>query len=1784
MIAAIERFVVLNDASTNYSQPIKISRVLNVHLALSWRTHIMATITGTSNNDNLLGTDNDDLINGLEGNDTLEGGLALDTLAGGLGDDIYIIANNKITIDTIIELENQGTDTVKSYVNYTLGSHLENLTLLGNAAITGTGNELKNNIIGNDADNTLSGGGGSDTISGGAGNDAITGSGAADTLHGEEGNDTLVGGGGSDELYGGTGNDNLSTAGAGEPITPTLDPFTLYDSSKNTALDLAQAIIDPNSNVKVIENSVKYIGADKAAAFFDKLEFGQLEGINFSLGKGIVLTTGNAQIPSSNTSTGFGGGNNTAGDDDLTKIVNGLFPGSASFDASILEFEFTVTQPADAATDPSKRLTQVTFDILFGSDEYPEYVGQFVDIAAVYVDDVNYAFFENGKPLSVIQDNLTPGNFYDNKDRALAIEYDGMSAPLRITGNLTAGSTHKIRIAIADTKDSILDSGIFISNLVAVSDTGDTGVRLNNSDILDGGAGADTMSGGFGNDTYIIDNIADVIEEVEGQGTDTVKSSINYVLGSTLEHLTLTGTDEISGTGNSKNNRLIGNTANNILLAGDGNDTLDGGGGIDTLVGGNGDDVYLVRNTETVIVEDGTSTNDTVRSYVSYTLSNNLESLYLLGLGNLSGTGNSSDNLIVGNNEHNLLTGAAGNDTLNGGEGNDTLEGGLGDDTYYIDNVLDVIKESVNQGTDSVISSVSYTLAANFENLTLTGSADINATGNDTNNILTGNSGKNILVGGKGNDTYYVDNIGDSVVEAENEGTDTVFSSVSLNLGNHIEHVTLTGTANIDVIGNNLSNNLKGNSGNNILNGGLGADTMTGGVGDDTYYIDSVSDTIIELTGQGNDTVHTTISYSLVGKELENIVLESNNHINATGNSQANKLTGNTGNNILDGGAGADSLDGGLGDDNYVLDNVNDIIVELDNGGNDTVTSSVSYVLSNLNLENLRLVGTLNIDGVGNTNSNLMIGNSANNKLVGNEGNDTLQGGSGDDTLEGGIGNDVMEGGGGGDFYLVDSKLDIVKELALTGIDTVQSSIEYTLGAYIENLILTGSSDLIGNGNELNNAITGNSGNNTLIGGRGDDTLDGGSSADLLIGGLGNDTYGIDNIADVIAETEGQGIDTVQASISYTLTTHLEHLTLTGFNNINGTGNAFNNVIRGNVGNNTIDGAIGADTLIGAAGDDTYLVDNLGDVVLETVDNGNDTVHSTLSYNLGNNLENLVLLGSDNTNATGNSVANRLVGNNGNNLLTGLGGNDTLEGGGGDDIYIFGRNAGTDLIIDNSGNNSLLLTGGLSAEQLVFSKNGNHLEITIVNTTDKATIQDWYSNNSNRLQQIQFSNGTTLLAAEIENKANANPTNGNNNTGTANNDLIVGTDNNDTINGGAGTDTLIGGLGNDTYVVDNINDVVTELANQGSDTIQSTVSYTLSAQVENLILLGTVHLTGTGNDLANIIMGNNGNNTLSGGLGTDTLKGGLGNDTYLIVDAEDMIEEDNNGGTDTVISSVSYTLTTNVENLTLTGQAHLTGTGNAANNVITANDGNNTLTGGAGKDSLKGGLGNDTYLISVDDVADVIIELANEGIDTVESYSSYALANHLEHLTLMGTENINGAGNSLANTITGNSGNNVLVGAAGNDTLSGGLGNDVYLFGRGSEQDTIDNTDDSSGNDMLLLSQGISVEQLWLQQSANHLLISIVSVSQQTITNDDGSTSTSVQISQSSDQLTIKDWYSSSQTQLDLLQLADGKSLLNSEVQLLVDAMAQFAPSATNTITLSTADYNTLNAKIIAAW
>src|SRR5204862_536600 len=217
-----------------------------------------------------------------------------------------------------------------------------------------------------------------------------------------------------------------------------------------------------------------------------------------------------------------------------------------------------------------------------------------------------------------------------------------------------------------------------------------------------------------------------------------------------------------------------------------------------------------------------------------------------------------------------------------------------------------------------------------------------------------------------------------------------------------------------------------------------------------------------------------------------------------------------------------------------------------------------------------------------------------------------------------------------------------------------------------------------------------------------------------------------------------------------------------------------------------------------------------------------------------------------------------------------------------------------------------------------------------------------------------------------------------------------------------GADTMIGGTGNDTYYVDNLGDVVTENAGEGTDTVNVSVSgYTLAANVENGTITTTTGLTLTGNGLDNVLTGNSGNDTLNGGAGNDTLNGGtgadtmvggLGNDTYSVDNLGDVVTENANEGTDLVNVSVSgYTLAANVENGTIAITTGATLTGNALINNLTGNTGNDTLDGGAGADTMIGGLGNDTY--SVDNLGDIITENAGEGTDTVNvSVTGYTLA------------------------------------------------------------------------------------------------------------------------------------------------------------------------------------------------
>lgn len=461
--------------------------------------------------------------------------------------------------------------------------------------------------------------------------------------------------------------------------------------------------------------------------------------------------------------------------------------------------------------------------------------------------------------------------------------------------------------------------------------------------------------------------------------------------------------------------------------------------------------------------EPVTPPTDVSTALVTYTLDSNTRNLTYTGTAAFTGTGNDLDNVITGGNGGNTLSGGAGNDTLIGGSGNDYLDGGAGADTmtggagndiYIVDNAGDVVNEQLNQGIDEVRTTLaSYTLGDNIENLTYTGTGAFTGTGNALSNVITGGDGGNNLYGGGGSDT------------------------------------------------------LIGGAGNDYLDGGDGNDRMRGGAGNDIYIVDNATDVVIELPNEGVDEIRTTLSSYTLGDNVEKLTYigggTGSGMFYGIGNALDNVLTGNSsgasrlsggagndtliggsGNDYLDGGTGADTMTGGIGDDTYIVDDPNDVVVELPNGGNDQVLSSISYSLG-ANVENLRLTGTTAINGTGNELNNLIYGNAADNVLSGGDGADQLFGGDGRDYLDGGDGNDYLDGGNDDDTLI---------------------------------------------GGAGNDILVGGAGNDILVGGAGKDSLTGGTGADRFVfapGDLGNVITNTDTILD-FSRAEGDKIDLSQ--------------------------------------------------------------------------------------------------------------------------------------------------------------------------------------------------------------------------------------------------------------------------------------------------------------------------------------------------------------------------------------------------------------------------------------------------------------------------------------------------------------------------------------------------------------------------------------------------------------------------------------------------------------------------------
>jgi Ca2+-binding RTX toxin-like protein len=1220
------------------------------------------------------GLGNDTIIAG-NGGAYMDGGEGADHLVGGLGNDTFVIDE----FDTFEETDPNGSyDTLVNVTqNFDLAlNNFEAVTLGGTGNFYAKGDEFDNAIIGNEGNNLLEGLLGNDNLEGGLGNDR------------------LDGGAGSDKMAGGLGDDYY--------IVDITDTVATNEEGNSYILNGDQAIEDFDAGIDTIERwqDDRFIGNDSNGNpvvttsyrwLQDNIENVILQGqAKVAFGNDLDNTiVGNSQDNYSDGLSGNdtyvfakGGGTDTLSfNDDIAAVntlkiegysTNEVFAqkqGNSvylSFKNSNDHIWLSNHYVADSATTTNK-VDQIVFDsgVIWTQADIDTLVNRAATNRAPIINasiplintsqgtTFSYTIAENvitdpdpWDSLTFKVTSNTQGSNGQYNPIPAWLTFDPVTRtlsgtpPTGTTGIFTfyywgtdmygqgKGTSFTLKVnlpnrapvvatAIAD--QTVTDGKAFSYVISSGAFTDADGDALTYSATLEDGsalpawltfnATTRTLSGTSPDNSFPLN--------IKITAKDTVNQTASDVFKLTfaVQNLTVNGTTGIDTLyGGSGNDNLTGQAGNDILYGYGGNDTLDGGTGTDTMYGGKGDDSYIVDVNTDVINENAGEGIDTVKSSVTLTLTNaNVENLTLTGTTAINGTGNASNNNLIGNSAVNTLTGGAGDDILDGGAGNDVLVGGIGNDTYIVDSTSDSITEAANEGTDLVQSSVSYTLANNIENLTLTGTSVITGTGNTLNNIIIGNSANNTLSGAAGDDR------------------------------------------------------LEGNAGNDTLDGGASNDTLLGGIGDDTYIVDSSSDTIIENAAEGTDSVQ----------------------------------------------------------------------------------SSVTYTLSD-NIENLTLTGTGLISGTGNNQNNLLIGNSTVNTLTGGAGDDTLNGGAGNDTLIGGIGNDI---------YVVDSISDLISENASEGIDTIQSSVTRTIDNNVENLTLTGTTAINGTGNALNNIIIGNSAVNILSGGAGDDTLDGGAGNDKLTGGLGNDIYVVDSTSDTVTENANEGTDTIQSAVTRTLDANVENLTLIGTGANSATGNTLNNILIGNSAINTLtglagddylDGGAGADKLIGGAGNDTYVIDNTGDVITENANEGTDSVQSTVTYTLGSNLENLTLTASTAINAIGNTLANTLKGNTAANTLTGGTGNDT---------YLFDRSSGIDTLVENdatSGNKDTLSFGNdIAADQLWFSKSGNNLEVSVIGTSNKAVMRDWYLGNQYHVEQLKSGNNLTLLDTQVQNLVQA---------------------------------------------------------------------------------------------------------------------------------------------------------------------------------------------------------------------------------------------------------------------------------------------------------------------------------------------------------------------------------------------------------------------------------------------
>lgn len=980
--------------------------------------------------------------------------------------------------------------------------------------------------------------------------------------------------------------------------------------------------------------------------------------------------------------------------------------------------------------------------------------------------------------------------------------------------------------------------------------------------------------------------------------------------------------------------------------------------------------------------------------------------------------GGPGDDQIEGLGGGDFLFGLEGNDTLIAGPGNDphTLDGGTGADhmigqggktIYYVDNTGDTIEEYSTDLDDEVRSTISFDLSnasailfGDIDNLTLLGSSNINATGNDLNNIIIGNSGNNFLTGALGDDTLtggdgadtfvFASNDGDDVITDFNAGLDTILldglavtpgTGPTWTFASGANTVTVTNVANraptgdvtidgdVSFFGRTLTANTSTiMDADGIDPGAFSYRWLKNG----TAISGAFSDSFTTDAGDANQDISVEVTYTDNGRTFESLISEAHTIGDTSG------LFATNGDDVLVGTIEADTIDGLEGHDTIDGRSGNDILAG--SAGNDTINGGDGN-------------DTIN-GGVGNDRLN---GDSGQNTLFGNAGDDLLIG-NGGDILVGGAGADSFRGARSGTDIV--SYSDATRGIYLNLLKPSESSEDAAGDTFFQISRFFGSNfaDVL-HGGDANEILNGENGDDTVFGYKGDDEIHGGGGNDLLLGGRGNDTLVSGSGNDTLAGGKGNDIfraygtnHEFQGGGGYdkVILTRKMNIDLTksggySFRSIERIdGSEFGDTFKGDNSGNVYFGGNGADDLKGRGGSD-ILEGGDGD---DELDGGNGGDY---------------LNGGDGTDNIDGGAGNDLIsGGRGDDRIFGGDGNDALHGNGGDDVITgetltFGpMGAGDDFITGGAGND---LLAGFDGNDILHGDGGN--------------------------DTLRGGAGSDVLKS-----------------GGGRNSLI-GDWGDDELYSQGRRDSLFGGEGNDILYLEGNRSSHTFSGGRGNDTLSLELSGR-SAQVSlksGIVVLGGREVVKDnvkgienliGSSQHDILVGDEAANVIHGGDGRDIVKGGEGNDTLNGGDGDDTLS--GQGGDDRIIA----------------GSGNDTLIGGPGDDIFVVGSGVNTGFGQFRDASENYDDDSDTW--SYEGVTDfrVIVHMHHWDDTHVKTPDGTDTFDRMDNVT--GTEKADKLiGNSQGNVLSGGAGNDRIHGESGRDTLNGGAGNNNLHGGAGGD-------------------------------------------------------------------------------------------------------------------------------------